>query len=167
MGASTWFETKRDQRKVREEGVAGRNLWVTKQLIEREVQQRTGRPLRYDIQLYYFSYADESFGGAPRPYKVNIGSKADPNWINMPIYSREDMNNLIGPCFGRYIHIIDRLIDTAISEAVPEMTNQSRLERTEYIQSSALEVMEPGQDGHIRVGAPPDRRSLTHDDILS
>ncbi|KGT79199.1 hypothetical protein MA20_17885 [Bradyrhizobium japonicum] len=160
------FETKRDQGNIREEGVAGRNLWDVKNLIEAEVLDRTGRPLRRPVKLAYFSYADESFGGAPKPNQANIASKAQPSLVDLPIYSREDMNRLIGPCFGRFLQVVDRAIDLAISKAVPEMTNKRRLGETAQVQSDLAELMHDGA-GLLNIGDPPETRSLTDDDVLS
>jgi hypothetical protein len=118
------FETKRDYDNVREAGVAGRALWDVKQAIEAAVCTETGRSLRHPIKISYFSYANENFDGQPRPHKVNIGSQSAPQWISMPIYSREDMNNLIGPCFGEYLRMIDIEIGRVIAEIAPELRAQ-------------------------------------------
>jgi hypothetical protein len=161
------FETKRDQANIREEGAPGRNLGDVKALIEQEVHTRTGRPLRLPIKLAYFSYANESFGGKPKANQANITSKAKPTLVDMPIYSREDMNRLIGPCFGKFLEIVDRVVDTAISEAVPEMTNQSRLVETSDVDSIVRTLMNGDQSGRLQIGDPPSPRSLTDDDVLS
>jgi hypothetical protein len=39
----------------------------------------------------------------------------------MPIYSRADMNNLIGSCFGEYLRMVDVEVGRAIAEIAPEM----------------------------------------------
>jgi len=159
------FETKRDQGNIREEGVAGRNLSDVKTLIEAEVRRRTGRSLRNPIKLAYFSYADASFP-APKPLQVNVGSRARPQFVDMPIYSRRDMNALIGPCFGRYLHVVDRLIDTAISKAVPEMTNKQRLAESAQEEPLVTELLDATGDGPLKIGEPPEPRQLTENEVL-
>ena len=161
------FETKRDQGNIREEGVAGRNLWDVKMLIEDEVRKRMRRSLRYPIKLAYFSYADESFGLEPKPHQANLTSKAKPSFVDMPIYARRDMNQLIGPCFGLFLQIVDRAIDTAISRAVPAMTNKARLQNTAGVESILSELMSDREGSDVGIGEPPIQRSLTDDAVLA
>lgn len=161
------FETKRDQGNIREEGVAGRNLWDVKTLIEDVVRTKTGRELRHPIKLAYFSYADKSFGHGPKGHEANISSKAKPIMVDMPIYSREDMNNLIGHCFGQFLSVIDRLVDTAISNAVPEMTNQARLADTSDVDTLLRSLMDESKTEPFQIGSPPSPRSTAIDDVLA
>jgi hypothetical protein len=165
-GAIYLFETKRDQKNVREEGVAGRNLSATKDLIEHAVLARTGKRLRHPIQIAYFSYIDEKFDGAPRDLNVNIGSKAAPQIIKMPIYSREDMNNLIGPCFGQYLRVVDREIDKAIAEQAPELTNLRSLHVSPEISFEYNDDVEGEHSRFLQFGDPPHTREPSTDGVL-
>jgi hypothetical protein len=151
------FETKRDYNNVREEGVAGRNLSVVKRAIEATVLAQTGKKLRYPIGISYFSYADEKFDGKPRPHRVNIGSQSTPQWLTMPIYSREDMSNLIGPCFGEYLRMVDIEIGTAIAEVAPDLRAQ--------VQQAAEPVSESAEP-FLVIGEQPSDWDVTLGDLL-
>ena len=119
-GAIFLIETKRSYGNVREDGVAARNLFPVADFISKSVIERTGRPLRYDVQCCYFSYADE-LPLEKRQVKINIGTKNSPRMVFMPVLSRSEMNDMIGSCFGEYLRLFDDLVGRAVSIAAPEV----------------------------------------------
>jgi hypothetical protein len=163
------FETKRDHSQIREEGVAGRKLASVKNRIENELAGRHVR-LKHPIQICYFSYFDGTFGGAPKANKVDIGSTAAPNEIDMPVYSREDMNKLIGPCFGRYLRSVDRLIGEVITANVPDLAivSQRAEMRADDVNVDLAHVIQPtGGNEFIKFGDAPQAPSVTEEQVLA
>ncbi|WP_336485672.1 hypothetical protein [Methylobacterium nigriterrae] len=163
------FETKRQHGTIREDGVAGRALWATKRMIEQKVARETGRRLAHEIVVAYFSYIDASFGGKPKAKSVNIGTASAPKIISMPVYSREEMNNIIGPCFGEYLNRVDLTIAEAVAAGVPElMVSTDRRRGSEAPGAFELFEVEPDErNGRILIGDDPMPRRLKVDDILA
>jgi hypothetical protein len=102
------FETKRDIRNVRVDmrEVAARNLKDVAAGIELFVATKTGRKLRYPIELAFFSYVHPKSPFANQ-IRLNVGSSAAPLYVTMPVYGRIEMNDLIGDCFGIFLDSFD------------------------------------------------------------
>ena len=113
----------------------------------REVRNRTRRRLRYPIECCYFSCVDQSFLVA-RNANINMGTQAAPMFVTMPVYAREDLNRIIGNCFGNYLELVDDFIGRTIAEAVPELS--IRVER--QVEQNPLQTLLPSESGSLMVG---------------
>jgi hypothetical protein len=113
------FETKRDFGNVRVDlqRSAARNLYDVADNLAKQTVRVTGRKLRHPIKRVFFSYIDKQ---SPRkPVSLNIGSNQTPHIITMEVLGRQEMNQLIGTCFGRFIDSFDDFLGRQIGELAP------------------------------------------------
>jgi hypothetical protein len=158
------FETKRDFKQVRKDNQrnAARNLYDVAKLLETQAVRTTGRKLRHPIERVFFSYIHER---SPRraPVHLNIGTNQAALTISMKVFGRQEMNQLIGPCFGRFINSFDDFFGRQIGE----MTHGLRLRHDREVTKNPLyEDRVSDTDFAIHFGADDCPAAPTESDVL-
>ena len=120
------IETKRDYDSTQKDGYTGRSLYDAASHIEQHIRKTTGRALRHPIICAFFSYIHAEFK-YPKHARVNIGTKSHPDMKRPQVFSRADMNALIGPCFGIFIEQVDDLVAQVARELMPDLVLQTDL----------------------------------------
>lgn len=155
------IETKRNHENIREQGTAARILKDVSEKIQVDVYRRTKRRLQHKIECAYFSYASERFV-VPKVVDVNIASPSAPVFFPMPVYSRQDLNALIGPCFGQFLTLVDDLVGRIAHDICPEITLNPDRAVSENMLLTKDDTAEL-----LLLGGEPTGPGPTEDDILS
>ncbi|WP_426613276.1 hypothetical protein [Bradyrhizobium sp. McL0616] len=115
------IETKRDMSNVRLDAAeaSGRKLYDVARTIEADVERLAGRPLRYPVKCIFFSYVDADKSST---IKLNIGTPSLPQSVEMPVFGRAQINELVGDCLGQFIAYFDDLVGGVISKEIPGLS---------------------------------------------